>query len=84
MAPSLRAAATSNRGMNLGLIGCRGEACGIAQRAANAAIDAYMANIGGTTEAVARSIVDTLNLHDALKPRMEQYGFKEPWEALYK
>ena len=63
---------------------CRCEERDIAQRAANAAIDAYMANIGGTTEAVAQAIVDRLSLQEALQPRMQQYGFQEPWQALYK
>lgn len=56
----------------------------IAQRAANAAIESYLANIGGTTEDVAKGIVESLNLHTTLQPKMQEYGFMEPWEALYK
>jgi hypothetical protein len=56
----------------------------IAQRAANAAIDSYLENIGGTTEAVAKGIVESLHLHQALIPKMKEYGFEEAWQALYK
>lgn len=56
----------------------------IAQRAANAAIESYLSNIGGTTEAVAKGIVESLHLEQALEPKMRQYGFSEAWQALYK
>lgn len=56
----------------------------IAQRAANAAIESYLENIGGTTEAVAKGVVETLKLESALRPKMEQYRLSEPWQALYK
>ena len=56
----------------------------LAQRAANAALQSYLSNIGGTTEDVARGIVETLCLEQALIPKMEEYGLKEPWQALYR
>ena len=56
----------------------------IAQRAADAAIESYMSNVGGTTEDVAKGIVESLHLETALEPRMQQYGCKEPWQALYR
>ena len=56
----------------------------IAQRAANAAIESYMSNVGGTTEDVAKGIVQSLHLEAALAPKMQQYGLTEPWQALYK
>ena len=56
----------------------------IAQRAADAAIKSYLSNIGGTTEAVAKGIVDSLHLQAALQPKMAEYGLQEPWQALYR
>ena len=43
-----------------------------------------MSNVGGTTEDVAKGIVQSLHLEEALGAKMKQYGFTEPWQALYK
>lgn len=43
-----------------------------------------MSNVGGTTEDVAKGIVQSLHLEEALGAKMKQYRFTEPWQALYK
>lgn len=47
-------------------------------------IQAYMDNIGGTTESVARQIVNTLELQDRLAADMVRLQVDEPWQALYR
>lgn len=54
------------------------------QQCADAAFQSFMDNIGGTSEMVARAIVDKLDLTEKLRPHMLRFQVDQPWQALYK
>jgi len=54
------------------------------QVCADVAMQVFLTNLGATSEAVARKLVQELGIADLLKPEMERFGVDEPWKALYK